>query len=180
MHQERGNQMSDEATDPKPAKPVSYYLGTDWPREKARAWVKDHIRWHRSQAKYFADNQDHIRWHRSQAKYFADNLEGFETSQEEFELLLEHGLGWSAEEIEDAVGEIRGEYPARVTTSEITWSQEEPEHEEGVHYLVIFYGSTELSIVNWHDPYWWDADSGINPACVRWWGRLAIPLGVQP
>lgn len=70
--------------------PISYYTGLDWPSEEA------------------ADTIDElISYHKRQAKYFKENREGFTTSEEEFRLLLEHGLGWDEEDIDSLVKEVK-------------------------------------------------------------------------
>lgn len=69
---------------------VSYYTGSDWPAEEAADLIDDFI------ASY-----------KRQAKYLKENREGFATSEEEFRLLFEHGLGWDEEDIEGLVKEVR-------------------------------------------------------------------------
>lgn len=71
-------------------KNISYYTGSDWPSEEAVDII-----------------DDLISYHKRQAKYFKVNREGFATSEEEFRLLLEHGLGWDEEDIDDLVKEVR-------------------------------------------------------------------------
>jgi hypothetical protein len=76
--------------------PISYYTGSDWPAEEAADLIDDFI------ASY-----------KRQAKYLKENREGFATSEEEFRLLFEQGLGWGEEEIEDLVKEVRAKRQER-------------------------------------------------------------------